>query len=167
MTNAKTSLLPGIFLIFLGLILLIHKLDIFYFDWYKTYPFIFALIGLTLVLSAIFNKSGSATFWGTVFLLFGALFIVRNYGVVDYFYFHQIWPVFFLIFGIAFIVLFIVKPQDWGVLIPGSIFLFIGISFLLRNYHFWRFQEIVARYWPLLFILIGIFIILGSLRHKS
>lgn len=166
MNNSKVSLLPGFFLIGLGLILLIHKLNLFYLDWMRTYPIIFMLIGLTLFVSAILNKNRSAVFWGTIFFLFGFLFFLRNFDFIEYYYIHDIWPVFFIIFGIAFIVLFIVKPQDWGVLIPGALFLFLGISFLLRNFHYWRVQEIIERYWPLLLILIGIGVILGSLKRK-
>lgn len=166
MDKSKSSLLPGFFLIGLGFILLVHELNLFYLDWTRTYPIIFILIGLTLFVSVIINKNSSVVFWGTIFFLFGFFFFLRNFDFIEYYHPHDIWPIFFIIFGIAFIVLFVVKPQDWGVLIPGCLFVLIGTTFLARNFHFWRVQEIVERYWSLLLIIIGIGIILGSLKKR-
>ena len=166
MNNSKTSLLPGFFLIGLGLLLLIHKLDLFYFGWPRTYPLIFILVGLTLFISATLKRNGSAVFWGTIFSLFGLFFFLRNFHFIEYYYIHEIWPIFFMILGIAFFILFIVKPQDWGVLIPGSIFLFLGVIFLARNFHYWRALELIQRYWPLLLIVIGVGVILCSLKKQ-
>lgn len=166
MKNLTISLFPGIFLIGLGLLLLFHKLNLFYFDWSRTYPMIFMLIGVTLLISSIMNKISSAIFWGTIFFLIGILFFLRNFNFIDYYYIHDIWPTFLIIFGIAFVILFIVNPKDWGVLIPGTILLFFGTTFLFKNFHYWRAQELIQRYWPLILIVIGIGIILGSLKKK-
>jgi membrane-bound ClpP family serine protease len=166
MSQTKPSLLPGIILIIFGLLLLVHKLDIFYFDWHRTYPLVFMLIGVVLFISTVLYKHQSAAFWGTVFLLAGLFFFLRNYDFIEYYYIGEIWPVFFIILGLAFVVLFLFKPQDWGVLIPGGIFLFLGTTFFLRNFHYWRAQEIIARYWPLVLILIGIGVIVGGLKKK-
>ena len=99
MSHSKISILPGLFLIGLGAILLIHRLNIFHFDWYQTYPLIFTLIGLTLLISGILNANGSALFWGTNFTLAGIFFLLRNYDVINYYYMHDVWPIFFMIFG--------------------------------------------------------------------
>ncbi len=167
MSNSKTSLLPGILLIIIGSLLLIHKLNILYFDWPKTYPIVFVAIGIALFASYFFNRNSNSVFWGTIFTLGGVFFFLRNYHFIDYYYVREVWPVFMMILGIAFIVLFIVRPQDWGVLIPGGILLILGTSFLLRSLHLWHAQEIIRRYWPLLLILIGAGIILSSLKKNN
>ena len=167
MDNSKSSLLPGILLIIIGSLLLIHKLEIFSFDWPKTYPVVFLAIGIALFISYYTNRNRNSVFWATIFTLGGLFFFLRNYGYIDYYYFPDIWPVFMIILGIAFIVLFMATPQDWGVLIPGGIFLILGTSFLFRSLHLWQAQEIVRRYWPLILILVGAGIILSSLNKNK
>jgi len=167
MNQSKTSYLPGIFLIILGGILLIHQLDIFYFSWSQIYPVIFLLLGLYLYASLFTRKSAGAVFWGTVFFLLGLFFSLRNYDIIDYYYMYDLWPILLLIFGIAFIALFILKPEDWGVLIPAGILLFFGSVFLLRNLHLWQAQEIIEQYWPIILILIGLGIISKNIKKKE
>ncbi|MBD3290192.1 hypothetical protein GF337_15400 [candidate division KSB1 bacterium] len=167
MNNSKTSLLPGILLIIIGSLLLIHKLNIFYFDWQQTYPILFILIGIMLFVSYFMNRNTNSVFWGTIIALAGVFFFLRNYHVIDYYYMSEAWPVFMIILGIAFLVLFVVKPQDWGVLIPAGIFLVIGTSFLLRNLHLWYARDIIQRYWPLLLIIIGAGVILSSFKKEK
>ena len=70
---------------------------------------------------------------------------------------------------LAFFAQFIMKPADWGVLIPSIIFLTIGVGFSLHTfqYSFLGVRLFFNTYWPLLLILIGIIVILGGLKEKS
>ena len=167
MSSSKTSLFPGILLIIIGSLLLIHRLDIFYFDWQQTYPLVFILVGIMLFVSYFANHNNNSVFWGTIITLAGIFFFLRNYHYIEYYYMDEAWPIFMIILGIAFLVLFAIKPQDWGVLIPAGIFLFLGTSFLMRNLRLWCAQEIIRRYWPLLLILIGAGVILSSLKRDK
>ena len=167
MKNSIRSLMPGIILIILGSLLLVHKLEIFYFDWSKTYPILFLCIGILFFISFKSNKNNNVIFWGTIFLLTGLLFLLRNYELIEYYYMDEIWPIFLIILGIAFFMLFVVNPRDWGVLIPSSILLFFGIINLLRKLHYWETLDAVKNYWPVIIIVIGGCIILGSLKKQT
>ncbi len=43
-----------------------------------------------------------------------------------------------------------------GMLTAGLILMVIGLAFLLNNFYEYSFWHLVARYWPVLFILVGV-----------
>ena len=86
MKSSSASLIPGFFLVGLGVIPLVKKLNLFYLDRPRTYPIIFMGIGLILFISAIKSKNNSAAFWGTILFLIGLLFFLRSYNFIDYYY---------------------------------------------------------------------------------
>lgn len=167
MKSSSTAVMPGLILIISGFLLLLYNYDLFFFDWSKIYPLIFILMGISLIMISLRNRNSTAVFWGTVFLLLGVLFTLYNYGFLGYYYWNELWPAFLIIFGVAFIMLFIFKPTDWGVLIPGGLFLFFGLVFLLRNLRLYYIQDIIRGYWPLILIVIGCGVIWESMRHKK
>jgi hypothetical protein len=77
-----------------------------------------------------------------------------------------LWPVFPLIIGIAFLVLFIFRPRDWGLLIPSGILLLFGLIFLLYNYGLMDYHPIrvIWEFWPLILVIVGIRLILPFKR---
>ncbi|MFQ5770870.1 MAG: LiaI-LiaF-like domain-containing protein, partial [bacterium] len=68
--------------------------------------------------------------------------------------------------GLGFVVLYFIKPQDWGVLIPGSVLLLFGIIFFLRVTGVFYWKDF-ADYWPVILIAVGISIVINSLRRKT
>lgn len=168
MSAHKKSMLPGLLLIIFGVILLINRLAPYHFSWRELYPLI--LIGLgVLFFASVFNKKNKgAVFPGTILLLLGLFFFIRNYFNIGV-YGHEIGPVFLIVFGLAFFAVFITKPSDWGVLIPAGIFLFLGAMFWLRIHtdFYWDVWDVVADYWPVILIIIGGAIILSSLKKKQ
>jgi len=172
MSEKRNSFWPGIVLVVIGLIILIHKMAIIQFDWYELYPLLFLGLGIWFLFKVFIYKKTNSAFAGSLFLLLGIFFLLRNYDLYEFGFMFEVWPVFLLIFGIAFLVQFIVKPQDWGLLIPAGIFLFLGVGFLARNLHWhwlcpFEVTRILERYWPLALILIGAGIIASSLRNRS
>ncbi len=167
----KASIFPGLFLIFLGAILLLNKLVPDAINWRHVYPIILAGLGLWMLVAAFTNRKPDkgGVFPGTLLLFFGLFFLLRNFDLVPYYYVRDIWPVFLIIFGLAFLASFIAKPSDWGVLIPASIFILLGVFFLLKIYYIidWEFWELAGDYWPVLLILIGASIIWGSLKRRN
>ena len=166
MSANKNSIFPGIILIFIGSLLLINKITPYYFSWYEIYPLILIGIGLLLIFSILNKVDKGAIFPGTILLLVGVFFFLRNYDIMPYYYLSDFWPIFLIIFGLAFFAVFVTKPSDWGVLIPGCLFLFLGVIFFLKIYRiiYWEIWEIVGQYWPVILIVIGGSIILGSLK---
>lgn len=169
MSTHKHSIWPGLILIIIGALLLIHKLTPYSFGWYELYPLILIGLGLLFFASIVHKRDKGAVFPGTIVLLLGLFFFLRNYDIIPYYYMREVWPIFLIILGIAFLAIFITKPADWGVLIPAGIFLFLGIVFLLRKFHiiYWDIWDIIADYWPVILIIIGGGIILGALKRQS
>ncbi|MDZ7261295.1 MAG: DUF5668 domain-containing protein [candidate division KSB1 bacterium] len=169
MEGNKKSIIPGVLLIVVGLLLLLSRLDLLQFNWGHLYPLLLMALGLLCFLTIRRRKDAGAVFPGTIFFLLGLFFFLRNYDLIYYLYPDEIWPIFLIIFGLAFIALYLFKPQDWGVLIPGSLLLFFGIVFFLRELDliYWRTQEYIERFWPLILIVIGTGIVLSSLTRKT
>jgi hypothetical protein len=169
MSNHKHSIWPGLILIIIGALLLVHKLTPYSFGWYEIYPLILIALGALIFVSVIGKRDKGAVFFGTIFFLLGLFFFLRNYDIIPYYYMREVWPTFLIILGLAFGSIFITKPSDWGVLIPAGIFLFLGVVFLLRKLHviYWDIGDIIADYWPVILIIIGGGIILGALKRSS
>jgi hypothetical protein len=167
MSQMKSSMIPGILLIVIGALLLFNEMNWFPFQWYRLYPILLLLTGAGLIVIAFTNKSGNAMFWGSLIFLFGVLYFLRNFGLLGYFALEDIWPVFFIILGLSFIAIMLVNPGDWGVLIPGGIFLFFGSLLFMRTLNLWWAHHIMATYWPLLLVLVGVIVIVTSIRNNS
>ncbi|MFQ5602895.1 MAG: LiaI-LiaF-like domain-containing protein [bacterium] len=170
MEKKQRSYLPGIVLILVGTYFLLQRFDFFFIRWRHVYPVLLLGIGAVFLMAIFTKNEKSAVFPATVLLVLGLFFFCRNFDVFSfdyYFYdFRDIWPIFLIAFGLGFIVLFFVKSEDWGVVIPGSILLFFGVIFLLRSARLFYWHDFVD-YWPLILIAIGASIILNSMRKKT
>ncbi|MDZ7265411.1 MAG: DUF5668 domain-containing protein [candidate division KSB1 bacterium] len=169
MSNHKSSVWPGVILIIIGALLLVNKLTEIPFGWPQIYPVLFVGLGIMFFGSVINRQNKGAVFPGTILLLMGVLFLLRNWDLVPYRYVRDIWPIMAVILGLAFLSLFFVKPSDWGVLIPASIFLFFGAAIWLDKLDiiYIDIWDLWSNYWPVLLIIIGIGIIAGSLRSST
>ena len=167
MSTHKHSLLPGLILILIGAILLINKLTPYSFGWDEIYPLILIAIGVLIFISIIGKRDKGPIFFGTIFFLIGLFYFIRNYEIISHYYMRAEWQTFLVILGLAFLSVFLVKPSDWGVLIPAGIFLFLGAGSLLRKFHiiYWDLGDIISDYWPIILIIIGGRIILGALKR--
>jgi len=164
----RRSIAPGIILILMGGLLLLDKLGYYRLRWSTIYPLILLLLGV-MFFSWVWRRGDKgAVFPGTILFLLGLFFFFRNSGLLPLYYLWEFWPVFLIIVGLAFVVLFIFKPHDWGVLVPGGILLFFGTVFLLNNIYYlpWRTRELVGTFWPVILIIIGIGIILGQFKKR-
>ncbi|HPG42095.1 MAG TPA: DUF5668 domain-containing protein [bacterium] len=170
MRSRFSSIATGVLFIIIGIILLLNKLDVINFGWDEALPFLFIALSVLSFFSAFTGKKGNS-FWGGFFGILGVFYLLQNYDVFDYFWFGDTWPVFMLAFGIGFIVMFLFNPRDWGVLIPGGIFTFLGLVFFLESLDLaWITMRVIKNLWPLILVLIGIGIITSSLskqRHIS
>jgi len=63
---------------------------------------------------------------GLALVVLGILFLAINLSNLNL---RDLWPVFFLALGLYFIVLFLIDRKNYGVLMPASIFLFMGGAF--------------------------------------
>jgi len=170
MKEHRKSLIPGILLILAGLALFFRESPFDFFNWIMLYPVLILIFAITLLYEVYRNKSRNALFWGITLLLVGMFFFMRNYRVIPFFDMDDSWSVFPLAMGLGFLALFIFNPDNWGVLIPGGFFLFVGITSGLRQFGFylWDWDDAVESYWPVVFVLIGaVFFIHGLRRRKE
>lgn len=156
----KSSFIPGMILVFIGAVLMLRRLDIAFTTWEYTYPIILLAIGILFILNGFLRQDSGSAFWGTLLLLFGIFYSLRNFLILSFqsWYWEEFWPILLIIPGVAFIVMFIVRPQDWGVLIPGFLLLFVGAAFLSDDLDpFWVKWYKVIRFWPVIMIVLGLF----------
>ncbi len=169
MAKASKSLFPGIILISIGAIFLLNQLDVFYFRWWHLYPLVLLALGALFFFSVFTKNQKSAAFPGTVLLSLGLFFFLRNYGYFaldDYFWYaEELWPVVLIAMGLGFIALYLVKPQDWALLVPGGVLVFVGALFVLRNLRIVRWADF-RDFWPIILIAVGVSIVIKSLRKK-
>jgi len=169
MNKKLAPILTGVMLILVGLGILFHEMNIYYFEWSKTWPIILIIIAIFSFIKVLAGQKKeifSAVFFATL----GVFFVLRNYGFIYDYWFDEFWPIFLIAPGLGFIGLFIVNPKDWGALIPGVALLTIGSFFTLEQFDiFENFVEITEVYWPLVLVLAGILLVIFSLKqdHKQ
>lgn len=170
MSEKGKSLIPGALLVVIGLFLLLNRLDVFDFRWRHFYPIVMVAMGALFFISALRKSDRAGAFPGAMFLVLGLFFFFRNYDLFSFdYYFYDVedfWPIFLIAVGAGFVALFLFKPEDWGVLVPGGVLLFFGSIFILRaaGFYYWdRFGD----FWPVILIAIGLGIVINSFRRKS
>ncbi len=168
MNRNYSSLVVGLIFILIGAGLLLDRLHLFMFGWMQIYPIIFLIIAAASFFNAASGKKNSA-FWGGIFAVLGLFFLLRNFDIIGFFWFSEFWPIFLIALGVGFLVLYIFNPRDWGMLVPGFILTFIGGLFALDSMSliedaFDLVYDFMSIYWPLALVLLGIGLILNSLR---
>jgi hypothetical protein len=162
-----TSLTLGILFIIIGIALFLDKLAVWQLEWYTVYPVL--LIALAVLAGySTFKGNTSSVFWAVTLGILGVAFALRNYALIPYYHTEELWPLFVLAPGIGFLSLYIVRPTDWGVLIPGSLLTFFGLITLLRTLGYsWYVIHSVQTYWPLILIVIGLGLLYSSMSRRK
>jgi len=163
-------LILGIILIILGLFIVLDRfLDFYFYEDWSILPGIAALLGIFLLIRGFRSPAKGGVFAGTVLLILGVFYFLRCNYLLPILYWNSSFPVIILAIGIGFLVLFIVKPKDWGPLIPAVILIFIGGALFIEEWGIWYIDlwDIIRDYWPILLILIGIKIVLDAMKRKK
>ena len=162
----RRGIFPALILILVGVVFLLRQFHVFH--WHEIWPLLLVGVGLLLFCSVLGKRDKGAVFPGTILILVGAFFFLWKHYYLPW-YMDEMWPVFPLIVGLAFFVLFLFNPSDWGVLIPAAILMFISAIFFADNFGAfpWSAWDVIGRTWPVIFIVIGIFLLLGHRRRKS
>ncbi|UCE19975.1 MAG: hypothetical protein JSV84_06435 [Gemmatimonadota bacterium] len=162
----RRSLFPALFLIFIGSLFLLRSFDII--RWHDVWPILLFGVGVLLFCSAFGKKDRGAVFPGTILVFIGAFFYLwKNYYLP--WYMDELWPVFPLIVGLAFFVLFLFSPREWGVLIPAAMLTFVSAIFFLNNFGTipWSAWALIGRTWPIVLIVIGVLILVSHTRKRA
>jgi hypothetical protein len=123
---------------------------------------------LFLIIETFRRHHPNSLFWGVIIFIVGLFFFFRNFGIIDYFYADEYWPIFLLAVGCGFLALFLFNPKDWGLIIPASIFLFLGVGFSSRTFLgvFWGWERFIEKYWPVILVVIGLSVLVHGF-HKN
>jgi uncharacterized membrane protein HdeD (DUF308 family) len=161
MVNKKSSILPGVILIAIGALLMTHRVVGFRLDWIRIYPILMIILGISLCIDTFRRRNCTSLFWGTVLIVVGAFFLLRNYHVLPFYFSDEYWPVFMIAGGLGFFARFVYDPAKWGFLIPAGFFLLVGVRSGLITFDLSMrgFEEWIDTYWPVLIILLGLIVL--------
>ena len=131
-------------------------------DWDFYWATVLMVVGGVLLIYAIVSGTHGGVFPGTLLFLLGLFFLLRETGALDDPMEDQ-WPLILIILGFSFVITFLFRPQDWGILIPGGILMIIGLLFFLRNYRYisWHTMHDILQWWPLILVAVGAWMLLG------
>ncbi len=167
MMKERSSLLPGVVLISVGLYLLLNQFNILSIDWNVIFPL--GMLGLSafLFISYSNKKDTSLVFPATVLFVLGFFFFMRNYNLFDlkfdFYHLRDYWPVFLIAFGTGSVAQAGVKREGVGSMLMGAIAVIVGVLFIFDcSYIFFRFDW--YKFWPVILILIGISLIF---KHRK
>ncbi len=169
MDEKKRSLLPGFGMILGGVWLLSRRFFPGMIHWPQVWPVLLICLSVLLFVDAIQRRRSGSLFWAMVLLSVGLFFLLQRLELIPYFHSDEYWPIFLIAFGLGFTALFVYNPRDWGVLIPAGICFFIGLQTSSRTLqrYIWNWEHILSRYWPVLFIAVGIVLLVRSDNHDG
>lgn len=168
MKKPKTPIF-GILLIALGAMLLLDRLDIIYFGWGKIFWIFTGIWGAVLSVQGFSLKRRGRIFWGSLLFFVSLFFVLEQWGM--FWWSDELWVGgMSLAFGMAFVMLFLFEPRNFGVLVPALLFGGFGAAMILVDYEYlnwWDVRHYLRDYWPLLFVLWGIAIIVKRRPQAS
>jgi len=164
----KGHIVLGLILIGLGLILILDRQGMLSWTILRSYGFL--LLGALLFIQSLSSPHRKGLFSSVVLFCLGLYFT----GVEWHLYQLQrglTISIFVLSFGMAFYAVFIFKQHKWDCLIYGNLLILTGILFLLAFLNILpseTFITIVDDYWPLVFVILGLALIVKAFHsaHK-
>ncbi len=87
---------------------------------------------------------------GYVLISIGIILLFVNIAGIGW---HHLWPIVFILGGLGFIALYLQDKKNYGVLMPASIFIVMGILFAVCAWQGW---ENMGLLWPLFIAAPGI-----------
>ncbi len=159
----------GIILIFIGLLMLLDEMDIMALEWFDILFYSFIVIGISKFSNGLNRTDKQGILGGTFFISFGIMMLLisnRLLVTADEFVF----AVFFLSLALANLVYIILRGYHWFNLAWAVIFSAVGGLFMLSYYGYyshWHLYDIIATYWPVAFILIGLNLVLRGIKKRQ
>ncbi|MDY0405432.1 DUF5668 domain-containing protein [Virgibacillus sp. 179-BFC.A HS] len=155
----KNHALAGYFLIGIGAYFLLKQLHVPILTDFYTWPTLLMIIGIVFLLYSHSSKDYQHLFTGTLLLGLGLHF----HGLKNYSFWPHHWAMYLLIVGIAFLARALKTKSGY---LPGILLCVISLPLILSwqlplwfqpVYHVLELLEI---YWPVLLIIIGIYILI-------
>ncbi|MFP4017390.1 MAG: hypothetical protein ACLFUI_10210 [Halanaerobiales bacterium] len=165
----NTRIIVGLVLIVLGLIIFLSNMDIIEGD------YTLFIIGGALLLG--YYLSGKKTIERKVGLLIVGLIVsmIAFYDLADNFFTSEMeGSLFFVFLGTAFLLIYLLHTmhvnngeQKWPFYVALANYAFALFIYLVEVVDLRIVQDIGGRYWPVIFIIIGVFILSKGFRGKN
>ena len=150
------NLILGIFLIILGLFILLIQNSRFI--WGDSWPLIVIAAGLLFFIGFFINKENYGLLMpGSILLIIGILFLYLTQ--TGWYQMEDLWPTFILAPGVGFFMMCLFGPKKNKLWIPGTILVLLAIIFYAQFYYYFP-------YWPVIFILVGLYLIISHLKRE-
>lgn len=154
-TNYSYAL--GALLIILGVFILIIQSG--YVNWANFWPFILIIGGALFFFGFFLNRKNFGLLMpGSILLIIGVLFLYTSHN--HWHYMEQLWPTFILAPGLGLLLMFLFAPKGNALWIPGGILVTLALTFYARFCYFFR-------YWPIVLILVGLYLIFSGFGKKE
>lgn len=161
MNGKGHSIVPGLILIALGIIIILHSTGVFRIDWDVIWTYVIIFLGVIFWLAFLFDRSDVGVLMpGSVLLTVG---LVLNYAARNGWYtMNFLWPFFILAPAFGFYAMFLLGGRDRGLLVPAGILTVIGVIFLLQS------MDYSVRFaWAIGLIVIGALLLFRGLRKQT
>jgi len=157
------TLIGSITLIFIGLFLLAYELHYLHVFWKFFWPSVIILLGLYFLIDYVVYKTRSSVVSGIALGLLG-IYLLSSYLSLLPSYLRG-WPTFLGIIGIILLVYYSVfRAKNY--LTIGIFFLIIGALLLLNNLNIIPFA-IIAKLWPVIFIVLGVKLLYDMHKRRA
>jgi len=154
--SSRTNWFGGLFLILLGMLILLVQFD--YFNWSELWPLILIGLGLLFLVGFFINRINYGLLMPSMILLIiGTLFLYMER--TSWYNMDRLWPTFVMAPGVGFFFMYFFGPQNNRLWIPGTILITIAALFFAGEWS-------IFRYWPVILILLGIYLIVGKKEQK-
>lgn len=160
MANNRNSIVLGVLFIVIGATFLaVNLLGI---GWRSLWPLLFfagAAINFVIFLSD--RRNLGVLMPTTILLIYGALF--QYCALEGWWRMSELWPTFILGPGVGLLMMYLFGKRESGLLIPAFILIGLSAIFFVA---FGPFRD-YSRYWPVLLILLGLFLLLKRQRVQT
>ncbi|MBD3275304.1 MAG: hypothetical protein GF372_08345 [Candidatus Marinimicrobia bacterium] len=147
--NQKNNYIFGIALIVFGLLILLYNVGVLHLrHWW---PLILVALGVAFFVGW-FNDRNQ-----TGLLLPGAILVILGF---QFWFLHAGWQIYVLAPAVGFWLMYFLGPRDVGLLIPAIILTLVAVVFWFEGTAYYE-------YWPVLFIIAGIILILLPGERKG
>jgi hypothetical protein len=147
----------GIVLVIVGVGLLLRQLNIISIDAGTVIVAAIMTYGGTMIIRSFTLNIRQSLFFGSLCFFSGIVILLGMYHVIERSPFIYV-PAFLMVFGLAFLMLFIFNIKDFHLLVPASIFIGLGVAFMMTEVGYWYVEDVkdaIAMYWPAALIVFG------------
>ena len=158
----KINYLFGLFLLFIGVLLILANFGVIEIVWDNLWPLFLLIPGIVFELSYfIYRKDAGLLVPGGILITYGLLFLVNV--IYGWHLMENLWPIFLLGVAIGLLQAYLFGGREKYLLIPVGILGAISLFFLINNLVFIDFRLLAG----ILLVLIGIWIIFKKIKSNN